>query len=154
MNLQQKKGLLNRSSNYVVAIISICIMTFACATQKPYNHQTCMDTTPKKAPGLTILSGPRTEQSIIRDMVPVGCYGRVIYERMKSHGENISPGVITFRVTVEYTGEVYGVEVVDATIPSQKFVRRISDMIKNTDFVGWARSDDDTVFIYPLRFGT
>lgn len=102
---------------------------------------------------MKILNGPRSEQSIIRDMVPAVCYSHVLYRQMSKHGENINAGDIVFRITVEYTGEVYRAEAIDTTIRSRKFVQRVSDIIMDTDFVGWARDETDTVFIYPVTFG-
>jgi hypothetical protein len=143
--------------NILCISIALCIFISACTglnqSSRPYDHRKCMDTIPTNVKGLKIISGPRTRQSIIQDMVPVTCYGHVMYEKMRAEGESINPGTVVVKVTVEYTGEVYRVEVEDATIQSGKFLKNIVDLIMDTDFVGWQRSDIDTVFVYPLTFG-
>jgi hypothetical protein len=136
-------------------LVTLAAVPASCTSlirDKPYNHQECMDTVPKNVKGLKIFEGPRTEKSIINDMVPVGCYGRVIYERMKSRGKTDISGTITFKVTVEYTGEVYKVEIEDTTIGSEAFVKRLTDLIMDTDFTGWSRNETDTIFVYPMSF--
>jgi hypothetical protein len=137
--------------------MALCFFISACTglnqSSRPYDHRKCMDTIPTSVKGLEIASGLRTRQSIIQDMVPVTCYGHVMYEKMRAKGESINPGTVVVKVTVEYTGEVYRVEVEDATIQSEKFLKNIVDLIMDTDFVGWQRSDIDTVFIYPMVFG-
>jgi hypothetical protein len=137
-----------------IAVISALLFT-ACAShrQKQLDPKNCLDTIPQRVEGLTILEGPRTEQSIIRDMVPAICYGHFLFGRMKSSGEEVNPGVVVFRVVVEYTGEVYGVTVEETTIQSKLFLRRASDFIVDTDFVPWARDETDTAFLYPVEFG-
>lgn len=137
-------------------LIDILSKTSVCTPLKqarPYDHQACLDTIPDEIKGLEILSGPRSKKSIIQDMVPVACYGHVWIEKMKAGGEDINVGEVVFRVAVEYTGEVYQVEVVDCTIQSERFIRKLSDLIMDTDFAGWQRDDAaDTVFIYPMSF--
>jgi hypothetical protein len=112
-----------------------------------------METVPGHVPGLKIIQGPRTEQSIIRDMVPVVCNAYVLFQRMRAEGEDITGGTVVFRVTVEYTGEVYDVSVEKTILTSGRFLREVADFIMDTDFVGWARHDTDTVFLYPMTFG-
>ncbi|MFO7963207.1 MAG: hypothetical protein R6U50_04740 [Desulfobacterales bacterium] len=111
-----------------------------------------MDTIPKNVNGLKLISGPRTKKSIIQDMVPVVCYGRVIFEKLKKRGETNISGHALFRVVVEYTGEVNSVHVEETTIGSEKFLRNLSDLIMDTDFIGWRRTNTDTVFLYPMTF--
>jgi hypothetical protein len=55
---------------------------------------------------------------------------------------------------VEYTGEVSDVTIIDNTITSEAFLRKVRNFIMDTDFTGWARSDEDSVFVYPARFGS
>jgi hypothetical protein len=59
-------------------------------------------------------------------------------------------GEAVFRILVEYTGEVYRVEVVESSGLSHQFHRKMIDMIMDTDFVGWVPTDTDTEFLYPL----
>ena len=63
-------------------------------------------------------------------------------------------GTVIFRVVVVYTGEVIAVNIAETAIQSDAFLRKVSDFIMDTDFVGWARDDIDTVFLYPVRFGS
>lgn len=140
----------------LLSSIAALVLISACASpskQVPFNIVQCMDTIPKKVRGLNILSGPRTEQSIIRDMVPAVCYGHVLYHNMKNSGEEINAGSIIVRITVEYTGEVYKALVEESTIKSKQFVQKVSDQIMDTDFVGWAKDESDTEFFYTLTFG-
>lgn len=144
-------------SRYIILWIFtlVWLLSSACAgpsTSKPFDHQTCLDTIPDKVKGLTILEGPRTKTSLIRDMVPAVCYSRVLAGKHKTDGKSPPKGEVSYRIQVEYTGEVMRVDVVETTIQSQQFVRRVADIIMDTDFIGWIRHDIDTVFIYPLSF--
>ncbi|MDY6854382.1 MAG: hypothetical protein SWO11_06685 [Thermodesulfobacteriota bacterium] len=103
--------------------------------------------------GLTVVSGPRSKQSIILDMVPVICNGHTLFEYMKSKGKKLTAGSVTFKVTVEYTGEVLSATIEDTTIQSEEFLCKVSNFIMDMDFVVWARDDKDTVFFYPANFG-
>jgi hypothetical protein len=118
-----------------------------------FDPKHCFEIIPDHVEGLKILAGPRTEKSIIRDMVPVICHGHALFEHIKSKGKEINPGTILFRVVVEYTGEVQNVKVEETTIQSEAFIREVSDFIMDTDFVFWKRHDTDTVFLYPAKFG-
>jgi hypothetical protein len=145
------------ASRYLLAVLSL-LLIFACVnpSQKKntkFDHVKCMDTVPSRVKGLNVLSGPRTEKSIIRDMVPVNCYAQVLFRKMKSDGEEINAGEVVFRITVEYTGEVYASSVEETDIRSNRFVQRVADLIMDTDFVGWALDSEDTVFLYPMSFG-
>ena len=144
-------------SRYIILWIFalVWLLVSACAGSSPsksFDHQTCLDSIPDKVSGLTILEGPRTKSSLISDMVPAVCYSRVLVEKKKANGENNIKGDVTFEIQVEYTGEVVRVEVVETTIQSQPFVRKVADFIMDTDFVGWVQNDVDTVFIYPMSF--
>ena len=86
-------------------------------------------------------------------MVPVICRGHLLFEHMNADGKEINPGSVTFRVVAEYTGEVSQVTVEETTIQSEEFLRRVSDLIRDTDFVFWGSDRTDTVFFYPMKFG-
>lgn len=140
----------------LLSVATALTLITACATpskQGPIDLVQCLDSIPKKVEGLKILSGPRSERSIIHDLVPAICYGHVLYDKMKASGEDINAGQIVMRVAVEYTGEVYEASVVETTIGSERFVKKVSDYIMDTDFVGWARDKSDTEFIYKVAFG-
>jgi hypothetical protein len=122
------------------------------ARKASFDPRRCMEEVPDDVDGLTIVQGPRTKASIIRDMVPVICNGQVLFNNMKSEDPELNPGAVVFRVVVEYTGEVIAVDVVETGIQSDRFTREVSDFIMDTDFVNWAR-DIETVFIYPAHFG-
>jgi predicted transcriptional regulator len=137
----------------IVFFMVVFFLATACTTtqqKEPFDPATCMETVPKEIKGLKILDGPRTKASIIRDMVPVVCNAQVLFQKMKKNGEDINAGKVIFLVTVEYTGEVYKADIEETTIQSDKFLREVSDFIMDTDFVGWARNDIDTVFEYPV----
>ena len=139
----------------VIAALLLIVFVSSCSwstRSQPYTHQKCLDVIPKDVKGLKIIAGPRTRQSLIRDMVPVVCYSRVWRGKMIAQGEDFPSGRIVFRVTIEYTGEVTLVEAVETTLGSDKLVRHVSDLIMDTDFVGWARCDTDTIFLYPISF--
>ena len=145
-------------TNRFFLTVLIFLLIFACVNPEPkkntkFDHVKCMDTIPSKVKGLKILSGPRTQKSIIHDMVPVGCYAQVLFRKMKANGEDINAGDALFRVTVEYTGEAYGSSVEETTIQSKRFVQRVADMIMDHDFVGWKLDSEDAVFLYPMSFG-
>lgn len=141
--------------SWLLLPLLIVILLCACAPErtKPFDPAMCMQTVPPHVNGLEIIQGPRTGRSIIRDMVPVVCNSRVLFARMQSRDPLLQPGKAIFNVTVEYTGEVQRVTMVQTTLQSPVFIQKVSDMIMNTDFVGWARDDADSVFVYPFRFG-
>jgi hypothetical protein len=140
--------------------IGVCLFLFAVATfvacsahrSGSFDPKTCMETIPRQVKGLKILQGPRTEQSIIRNMVPVVCNAQVLFRHMKEKGKKIDNGTVLFWVRVEYTGEVYEASVHETTIESKRFLREVADFIMDTDFMVWARTDSDTVFLYPMVF--
>jgi hypothetical protein len=139
----------------LIVLLATLIGLSACtgASHRPFDPKTCMETVPRRVPGLEILQGPRTRASVIRDMVPVVCNAKMLFLRMKKRGEDIEGGTVVFRVRVEYTGEVAAAAVAETRIGSARFLREVSDFIMDTDFVGWARHDTDTVFLYPMTFG-
>jgi len=144
-------------NRYIFAFL-ILLPIFACVNSTPkkltkFDHVKCMDTVPSRIKGLRVLSGPRTEKSIIHDMVPVNCYAQVLFRKMQSDGEDINAGDVIFRVTVEYTGEAYTSSVEETTIRSKRFIQSVADMIMNHDFGSWARHSEDSVFLYPMSFG-
>ena len=118
-----------------------------------FDPKQCLETVPARVDGLQILAGPRTARNIIRDMVPAICNGQVLFRRMKSAVPHLHPGTVHFRVVVEYTGEVLAVSIEETTITSQVFLREVSDFVMDSDFTPWARSDADSVFLYPALFG-
>lgn len=142
----------------IVLYLSICALqcVYACS---PYIQRSssdannCFEIIPRHVKGLTVVSGPRSKQSIILDMVPVICNGHTLFEYMKSKGKKLTAGSVTFKVTVEYTGEVLSATIEDTTIQSEEFLCKVSNFIMDMDFVVWARDDKDTVFFYPANFG-
>ena len=82
-------------------------------------------------------------------MRPSFCSAHALYKLMK---RDVISGSVVFKVTVEYTGEVNDVSIDKSTIRADRFLREISDFIMDSDFKAWARHDDDTVFLYPMRF--
>lgn len=131
------------------------ILLTSCTTQTKqaeFDPKTCLEIIPEHVKGLKIIEGPRSEKSIIRDMVFPICNGHVLFGQMRSKGDKIQPGTVVFRVVVEYTGEVIAVSVQESSVGSDQFTRNVSDFIMDTDFVGWTRNDVDTVFLYPVHF--
>jgi hypothetical protein len=118
-----------------------------------FDPKTCLENIPSRVNGLEIIDGPRTEQSLIRDMMPAICSGQALFRHMKAKGESINPGRVVFKVRVEWTGEVISVTAAESSIQSKKFLREVSDFIMDSDFVAWSRHDDDTIFLYPANFG-
>ena len=141
----------------LLTLAAAALIIFAACTPRPtttaFNPRTCLDIIPEHVDGLQILVGPRSTQNIIRDMVPPVCSAQALYRSLRSRDPELGPGQVTFRVTAEYTGEVVAVSVVETTIASDVFLRELRDFIMDSDFTPWARSDDDSVFIYPVRFG-
>lgn len=133
-----------------ILLISACTLSRTTA----FDPKTCLETIPHRVDGLQILAGPRTEPNIIRDMRPAICHGQALFKNMQPRDPDLGPGTVRFRVVVEYTGEVSDVTIMDSTITSKTFLREVRDFIMDTDFTGWARSDEDSVFLYPARFGS
>lgn len=117
-----------------------------------FNPKTCLHEEPRRVKGIEILQGPRTEQSVTADMQSAYCNGQVLLKLMNEAGEQVNPGTIWFKVTAEYTGEVITTEVIKSDIESKVFLRKVSDMIMDSDFTPWQRHDRDTEFIYPMTF--
>ena len=137
-------------------LTAVILLLTACAkgpSHNTFDPRTCLETVLSHVDGLRILAGPRSEANIIRDMVPAICNGQVLFRKMQIVDGMLKPGMVVFRVVVEYTGEVKNVSVKETTIASAAFIAQVSAMIESTDFVFWARDDTDTVFIYPVRFG-
>lgn len=133
-----------------------CLLIIGCAAPNQntkLDPKTCLETIPSHVEGLQILQGPRTQPSLIRDMVPAVCNGRALYRRMQTKRNPVNPGRVVFKVRVEWTGEVYDAAVAETTISSRNFLREVSDFIIDSDFVVWSRHDTDTIFLYPVTFG-
>jgi hypothetical protein len=148
--------LLRYSSKLFFCTLAIFFLLDACVlhTQRvSFDPKKCLENIPRRVKGLKIVSGPRTERNIIRDMVPAVCSGHALFKYMKTKGEEISPGYVVLHVAVEYTGEVAYVKIEETTIQSEKFLREIKDFVMETDFVLWGADDGDTVFLYPVIFG-
>lgn len=119
-----------------------------------FDPRTCLDIIPRKVDGLQILAGPRTEANIIRDMVPAICNGHALFQQMQAREPGLNAGTVSFKVVVEYTGEVNAVSIEETTLNSRVFLQSVSDFINDSDFTPWVRSDEDSVFVYPARFGS
>lgn len=148
---------INKSIQILTSVLLGAILAFSlfgCAAggPKPIDPKSCMETVPSNVEGLKILQGPRSRQSIIRDMVPIVCNGRFLFNRMRLKDPSLKGGRVIFGVTVEYTGEVMKVNVLETTLESNVFLDKVSNFIMDSDFVGWARDDMDTVFAYPMVF--
>lgn len=117
-----------------------------------FNPKTCLDETPRQPAGLYILNGARTPENICLNMHPIYCNGQVLMKLMNEAGNQVAAGTVTFRVRVEYTGEVYSARVITSEIHSEEFLRRVSAMILEADFTPWQRDDDDSEFIYLMTF--
>jgi hypothetical protein len=133
----------------------VFLLQISCAMQTnqvAFDPKTCLEIIPENVKGLKVVSGPRSEKSIIRDMVPAICSAHALFRHMKSEGHEMNSGSVVFRVVVEYTGEVANVSVKETEIHSKRFLREVSDFIMDSDFVLWAGDDSDTVFLYPATF--
>jgi hypothetical protein len=149
-------NLLRHSVVVGIATVSFFLMA-ACSSiiQKPaFDPKRCIETIPARVKGLQILSGPRSEKNIIRDMVPVVCNGHMLFKRMNTEGNQVNAGRVVFKVLVEYTGEVNRVKVEETTIKSDMFLKRLSNIIMDTDFTFWGKDSNDTEFLYPIHFGS
>mgnify|MGYP001054769518 CR=1 FL=1 len=127
----------------------------ACQLMKrtpPFDPRTSIEQIPSSVAGLQIVQGPRTERDIAEDMHSAYCNGQVLLKNMNEASTTVNPGTVTVRVTVEYTGEVVAVSIMDSEIESDAFCRKVADMIMDADFTPWARHDEDAVFIYPMTF--
>lgn len=132
------------------------LMLCGCSShsQSPvFNPKTCLQEIPQTVPGVRIINGPRTEKNIVAGMQPAYCNGQMLFMLLNEKEEQITPpGEVLFQVTVEYTGEVISAEVVESNIDATDFLKKIENMIMDTDFSPWARHDDDAQFIYPMTF--
>jgi hypothetical protein len=140
-----------------LAMATLTMLLFSACTLShttAFDPKTCLETIPHRVDGLQILAGPRTEPNIIRGMRPAICHGQALFNNMQPRDPYLSPGTVRFRVVVEYTGEVSEVTIMESSISSKTFLREVRDFIMDTDFTGWARSDEDSVFLYPARFGS
>lgn len=117
-----------------------------------FNPKTCLEQVPDSVDGLEIIQGPRTKQNIAADMHPAFCNGQVLLKLMNDGGKPVQAGTVWFKVSVEYTGEVSSVEIVKSEIESRDFLKKVSDMIMDSDFTPWQRHDEDAGFIYPMTF--
>ena len=139
-----------------IAVMTVTVLFISTCTPRinrnPFDLRKCLEKIPNRVKGLKIISGPRSKQSIIRDMVPVVCSGRALFMNMNKNGKEINKGYILFKILVEYTGEVNKVSVEEKTIQSDEFLRRVSDFIMDKDFVFWGEDERDTVFLYPIHF--
>lgn len=131
----------------------LCLSACSQATHKPFDPKTCLENVPSRVKGLEILAGSRSKKSIIRDMVPSVCNGRVLFKKMEAQGLVEGGGDVLFRVRVENTGEVQSVDVQKTTLQSEAFLKQVSDFIMDTDFVFGMVNGPDTVFLYPINFG-
>ena len=143
---------------FCLPLMTFCMagLLAACALQPQpaaFDPKRCMETVPAHVGGLQILAGPRSAQNIIRDMVPAICNGQVLFRELQTEEPDLAPGTVHFMVVVEYTGEVIAVSIKETTIGSRAFLREIGDFIMDSDFTPWVRSEEDSVFIYPARFG-
>ena len=151
----------------LASILKICCFTLAgltfaactsvndsCEPTPPprFNPKPCLEEIPKTVDGLEIIQGPRTEQNIAADMHPAYCNAQVVLKLMNEEGKPLQDGTVWFKVAVEYTGEVSSVEIIKSEINSREFLKRVSDMIMDSDFTPWRRHDEDVVFIYPMTF--
>jgi hypothetical protein len=140
--------------NLVTTTAAVILLT-GCIPQTAkvkFDPRTCLETIPSRVKGLKIVSGPRSEKSIIRDMVPVVCNGHMLFRNMNAKEKMVNAGHVLFKVLVEYTGEVNQVTVEETTIQSKKFLREVSDFIMDTDFTFWGLDNEDTLFFYPIDF--
>lgn len=138
----------------ITAALSLYFLS-GCASftaKQEFNPKTCMEQIPAEVSGLQIINGNRSKNSLAQDMRTAYCNGQMLLMHLNQNGEKIDGGTVNFQVVVEYNGEVISARVVDTDITSEFFLERVSNFIVDTDFTAWQRSDDDTVFIYPLVF--
>lgn len=151
----------NRAKIKIAAIVSAALaLNGGCALQhngpqagEPFNLVHCLEKIPDQVEGLEILAGRRDSRSIRRDMTSIACAGQQFYAQQERVEKPLPAGSLLLKVTVEYTGEVVRVETLASSLPSKVLEKRLVEMTLNHDFAGWDRSDEDSVFIYPFRFG-
>ena len=137
-------------------IALILIKAFSPQTQapdKPFSMKTCLESIPEDVKGLKITQGSRSKAIIINDMVPVVCKAKATFKRMRAEGAPIEPGSMTFRVVVEYNGEVISARIQESDITYRAFRNSVIDLISEKDFMTTLREDTDTIFFYPIHFG-
>ncbi len=118
-----------------------------------FNPKTCLQEATANSTGDPVISGPRNEKNVVADMQPAYCNGQMLFMLLNKKEERVvPPEKCLFQVTVEYTGEVISAKVVESDIDATEFLRKIKDMIMDTDFSPWPRHDDDAEFIYPMTF--
>jgi hypothetical protein len=137
---------------FTMALFMLLISCSTTSKQPSFDPKTCLENIPKNVKGLKIVSGPRTEKNIIRDMVSPICSAYALFRHLKSKDHEINDGHVVFRVIVEYTGEVAYAGIEETTIQSEYFLREVRDFIMDTDFVLWGGDDRDTIFLYPVKF--
>ena len=121
-------------------------------TDKPFNIKDCLASVPEDITGLKVLEGSRTETSIIRDMVPIVCRARKIFEGMRAEEGTFKAGSMTLRVSVEFNGEVIQVKIEESDITDRQFQNKIVNLVVVSDFAYQGREDTDSVFLYPIHF--
>ena len=131
-------------------VVIIPVLTGCISSSKSIKLSGCGTPIPQNVPGLTI-NGPRTKTSIIEDMAPILCAIQFQYindakQSAKTHGNDTVP----VKVLVEYTGEVAHVTILENSFGDNDFIRRIEDIIMNSDFTFWGHDQQDTEFIYPI----
>jgi hypothetical protein len=145
-----------RLAKHSIVLGAAFLMLCGCSSHSDspvFNPKTCLQEVPQTVPGVRIISGPRTEKNIAAGMQSAYCNGQMLFMLLNEKEEQvIPPGEVLFQVTVEYTGEVISAEVVETSIDRTEFLRKIKDMIMDTDFSPWPRHDDDVQFIYPITF--
>lgn len=138
----------------VCAALALFLLS-SCASytkESNFSPRTCIETVPERVEGLLVQKGARSDESIRRDMQLAYCNGQMLLRAMNERGEQVDGGTVLVKARVEYTGEVIAAEIIDTDIQSERFLRRIADFVMDTDFTSWQRSDEDSEFIYPLRF--
>lgn len=143
----------SRKKIFYTGVLFLALSGCATDSKNPaFDPKTCLEQVPESVPDLQILQGPRSEQSIILDMQTSYCNGQVLLKLMHEKGHQMKPGNVTFKVVVEYTGEVISAKVIESEIRSKEFLGKVSDMIMDSDFAPWQRHDEDTEFIFPMTF--
>jgi len=153
-----KSTIFRMSWNTVVLSTAMGLLCFsACDNEAvkdvPFSYRDCLDHVPDSVQGLKILAGPRTEKNIIRDMNPSMCQAYALLEEMRASGRKVGPGSVVFKVVVDYNGEVMQGTIDQTDMDAEEFLDKVVGIIGSSDFTYWrGKNDEETVFLYPVRF--
>ncbi|MBD3239816.1 MAG: TonB family protein [Chitinivibrionales bacterium] len=130
--------------------VSLLPLLALCTPPQEAPDVECEDVIPERIAGLEV-SGPRAERTVIVDLVPIICLVQDLHERHVRIDPSLAKGKLVARITVESTGEVAEVTIVESSFDNEAFLRKVTDVIKDSDFVFRGPSGQDTEIVVPIE---